>query len=72
MNFPKKAISPRGPTWEQSIWDLAGGFYLAFEDLTITRRCLQAYSITWMFILMLASVCKELTPSTGKEGGAPL
>lgn len=73
VNFPKKAIHVRGPTWQQQfIWNLAGGFYLGFEDFTSTRRCLQVYSTTWMFISMIATVCKELAPSTAEEGGAPL
>lgn len=45
MNFPKKAVNLRGPTLEQLSWDLAGGFYLRFEDLTITWRYVQVYKL---------------------------
>lgn len=68
VNFPKKAVNVRGPTWEQFTWDLVGGFYLWLENLTITWRCPPVYSITWVLLLMIASVCKELASSTAKEG----
>lgn len=66
--FSKEGSHVSGPIGEQFIWDLAGGFSLRFEDLTITWRCLPVYSITWVLLLMTASVGKELAPSTAQEG----
>jgi hypothetical protein len=69
VDVPKKGINLRGPTWEQFLWDQAGGFYLGYENFIITWRYLQGSSIACKLLLMISSVCKK-GPTNYKRGGA--